>query len=88
MIIEAWMSGDHEVNEAIQVDLRIEKLLKKIYQKNGYPEIGSYRPDFVMNEESPKFTEINARFCLNGYIITYLGAHIDFLKKTDFPLMS
>lgn len=51
------------------------EFLLDLYANKPYHNVGSYRPDFLHEADTltPRLCEINARFPLNGYLLTQFG---------------
>ena len=72
-IVNDYFLDDPFICSVLQIDDRMQGLLKNIHNVNPILNIGSCRPDFLMSSSSlypsPLYIcEINARFALNGYV--------------------
>lgn len=85
LCVKEWHSNTKlgkQIREIIKLPERIEKLLLNHYKNNKKElissmtnHIGFCRPDFIIQENKKKdifkICEINARFTVNGYLISY-----------------
>eukprot|EP01080_Neovahlkampfia_damariscottae_P000998 gene998-9904_t len=74
---------DEKLQEIVPLDEKIKKLFFNTSKRYEAKDIGSYRPDFVYDENSKiNICEINARFAVNGYFITdYLTYSMQHLQE-------
>lgn len=79
---------DERIRTAFGFSPRIERIFA-LYNNRPFRFVGSYRPDFLYERSTctPKLCEINARFVLNGYLITLFGnefysKHLDFFPNS------
>ncbi|KAL7267283.1 hypothetical protein RUND412_010138 [Rhizina undulata] len=83
-IIKNWWSTPR-YQHAIPTSPKIERVLRALDLRRPYKDVGSWRPDFLIPEESEKsvaICEINARFAFNVF---FAGEYIQqYVQKLDF----
>jgi hypothetical protein len=76
--------NDERIRAVFRFRPRIDQILL-LYKNLPFQSVGSYRPDFLYEQSTctPKLCEINARFVLNGYLITLFGNEF-YSTRLDF----
>ncbi|KAF3933292.1 hypothetical protein ABW20_dc0109880 [Dactylellina cionopaga] len=89
-IVSRWWD-DTNLSEAIPLDPGIKRLLERLEHEGFTWRSGSWRPDFLVEENSEKshpqikICEINARFGFNGFFCTH-GITNGYYKNNMSPI--
>lgn len=74
--LQLWWKKDPRICKVLRIPSKVETLLREMIPADSpvlsdKSSIGCYRPDILYDEEQVmKLCEINARFTLNGYLMT------------------
>ena len=81
---------DERIRATYNFPSELEKILE--FAKETPFEIGMFRPDFVIEEETlqPKICEIGARYPINGWMVSYYSQQIlsEIYEKENLPFES